>query len=76
MLKVEAVAKVWYTCTLSEKEEKKVREYAEENNVSLDEAIRYLFENDYLDVYEGSFIESDCSTEEAYLSEFNNEGEN
>lgn len=75
MIKVEAKALVTYTCTLTEEDEQKVREYVDENNATLDEAIKELWENGEIDVYAGSQTESDCSTEEVGISPFNNNEE-
>jgi len=68
---VEAKAMVTYTCTLTDEDEAKVRQYADKNDVSLDRAIKKLWENDELDIYANDPTESDCSTEEVGYSEFN-----
>ena len=71
MLKVKAVCTVVYTCTLTDEDEKIVREYVKENDLDLDSAIKYLCDNDEIDVYAGHQIESDSCTEKVGLSEFN-----
>ena len=72
MLKVETKALVSYTCVLSDEEELKVRNYAKENNVSLDRSIKDLWEDGEIDIYNGEEVESDCETQEVGYSEFNN----
>jgi hypothetical protein len=74
MLKVEAKAMVTYTCTLTDEDEKKVRDYARDNKTSLDFAIEELWFNpdaNGIDIYAGEVTESDCNTEEVGVSEFN-----
>lgn len=73
MLKVEAIATVYYTCTLTNEDEKKVREYAEENNISLEESAEELYFNQEIDVYSGNVVESDVNTQSINKSEFNEE---
>lgn len=73
MLKVEAIATVYYTCTLTNEDEKKVREYAEENNISLEESAEELYFNQEIDVYSGNVVESDINTQSINKSEFNEE---
>ncbi len=70
-MKAEAKALVTYTCELTEEDEAKVREYAKENNVDFDTAIKELWEDDEIDIYAGSQTESDCETQEVSYSEFN-----
>ena len=72
MLLVEAKAIVTYTCTLTNADEIKVKRYAKQNDVSLDQAIKKLWENNELDIYANNPTESDCNTEEVGYSEFNN----
>lgn len=56
-------ATVWYTCELSEENSKKAIEYAEENDLTLEDAIMELYHNaDNFSIYENS-VESDFSTE-------------
>jgi len=71
MLLVEAQALVTYTCTLTDKDEKAVRAYAKKNDVSLDEAIKALWDEDKIDIYAGEQTESDCHTQEVGYSGFN-----
>ena len=71
MLLVEAKALVTYTCILTAEDEQKVRNYAEENDCSLDESIKYLWDDDEIDVWVGDQTELDSSTEEVGYSEFN-----
>ena len=61
-MKIYVEAKVWYTCTLNEEDEKKVKNYAEENEISLEEAVWDLYGNTEIELYENS-VESDFSTE-------------
>jgi effector-binding domain-containing protein len=75
MLKIEAVATVYYTCTLTDEDEKKVREYAEENNMSLGESAEELYFNDEINVYDGDVVESEVSTQSISESEFNKDEE-
>jgi hypothetical protein len=70
-MKAQAIALVTYTCELIEEDEQKVLEYAKVNKVSLDDAIKCLWENNEIDVYAGSQTESDCQTQEVSYSEFN-----
>ena len=78
MLKVEAVAKVTYTCELSDEDEKKVVKYIKDNpdefefitnEKSILAAVEFLYNNGELDLYNDS-VESDFSTEEINWSEF------
>ena len=71
MLKVTAMANVYYTCFLSEEDENKVRNYSKENNISLDESTKELWDNFDIDIYAGEVIESECDTQEVSCSEFN-----
>ncbi|NCI19749.1 hypothetical protein EJM73_08935 [Clostridium botulinum] len=66
-MKVEAKALVTYTCYLTEEDEEKVQSYAKEQNISLDEAIEYLWENEDINIYAGDQTESDCWTQEVTL---------
>lgn len=75
MLKVEAIATVHYTCTLTKEDENKVREYAKENDMSLGESAEALYFNDEINVYDGDVTESECSTQSIQESEFNCEDE-
>ena len=62
MLTVEVTAMVQYTCKLSEYESEKVKEYAEENECELAEAVHALYNLGEIDLYHHS-TESDFSTE-------------
>lgn len=63
MLKISTVAKIWYTCILEGEDEQKILDYAQENDVSLEEAVSYLYGEGEIELYERS-VESDISTEE------------
>ena len=54
-------ATVLYACRLSAKDEQKVREYAEENNVTLEEAAEALYDDLAINLY-GDSWESDFHT--------------
>ena len=78
MLKVEAVATTWFTCTLTDEEEKKVVDYIKENpdefeymdkKDAIAKAVEILYENDEINLYD-STTESDFSTDEIKWSEF------
>jgi len=78
MFKVEAVATVYYTCTLSEEDGKKVLDYIKENpeefefipdEEKITKAAEMLYAEDEIDLYQSS-DESDFSTEEIRWSEF------
>jgi hypothetical protein len=73
MLNVEIHAVVKYTSELSEEDEKKVRNYSEENNCSLDKAIKELYEKNEIEVYSGREVVSEHNTQEVSYSEFNDE---
>ena len=73
MLNVEIEVIVKYTSELSEEDEKKVRDYAEENNCSLDKAIKELFESRDIEVYTGNEVVSEYNTQEVSYSDFNDE---
>ena len=62
-MRVEVEAKVLYTCFLSQEDENKVRQYAEENECELEQAIWDLYWKCEIDLYHNS-TESDFSTEE------------
>ena len=78
MLKVEAVTTTWFTCTLTDKEEKKVVDYIKENpdefefmdkKDAIAKAVEILYENDEIKLYDNA-TESDFSTDEIKWSEF------
>ena len=63
MIEVETTALVDYHCTLTDEDERKVREYAEEHCVSIPEAVHSLFWANEISVYDIS-VESDFNTQE------------
>ena len=78
MMKIEAVATVYYTCTLSDEEEEKVVNYIKNNpeefefmddKKAIAEAVAILWGNEEIDLYEES-TESDFYTNEIKWSEF------
>lgn len=64
MIKLTAVALVDYVCVLTEQDEKKVLDYANENNMTIKKAIKILWEEFEIDIYAGDVTDSDCSTQE------------
>ena len=62
MFTVEVTATVQYTCTLSEDDSEKVKEYAEENNCEWTEAVFALYNSGEINLYNKS-TESDFSTD-------------
>ena len=54
-------ATVQYACRLTEEEEQRVREYAEQNEATLEEAVEALYNNSEINLYADS-CESDFST--------------
>lgn len=77
-MKVEAVATVYYTCTLSDEDTRKVVDYIKDNpqkfkymsdKERIIKAVEKLHEEDELNIYEDS-VESDFATEEIRWSEF------
>ena len=78
MLKIEAIARVCYTCELSDEDEKMVIKYIKDNpdefkymtdKESILAAVDILYNDSKLDLYNDS-VESDFSTEEINWSEF------
>lgn len=78
MMKIEAVATVYYTCTLSDEEEQLVVKYIKENpeifefmdkKKAIAKAVEMLYEEYEIDLYEES-TESDFCTDEVNWSEF------
>jgi sulfur relay (sulfurtransferase) DsrC/TusE family protein len=78
MFKIEVVARIYYTCNLSNEDEKKVINYIKENYEEFKfmsekdkilKAVEELYSNNKIDVYKNS-TESDMSTEEFNWSEF------
>lgn len=77
-MKVEAVATVYYTCSLSDEDSKKVLDYIKDNPEEFEymsdkekivKAAEMLYEEDEIDLYQFS-DESDFMTEEIKWSEF------
>ena len=62
-MRVEVEAKVLYTCFLSQEDENKVKQYAEENNCEFEQAVWELYWKSEISLYYNS-TESDFSTEE------------
>lgn len=58
---VEAV--VTYTCFLDEEDSARVKEIAEEYDLELEEAVRWLYNSNELNLYRNS-VESDFATDE------------
>ena len=56
-------ATVQYACRLSAEDEQKVRDYAEENDATLEEAVDALYSDNAINLYTDSW-ESDFSTNE------------
>ena len=54
-------ATVRYACRLSAEDEQKVRKYAEENNITLEEAVEALYSDCIINLYADSW-ESDFNT--------------
>lgn len=78
MFKIEAVATVYYTCSLSDEDSKKVLDYIKENPEEFEfmsekgkilKAVEKLYQDSEVNVYDDS-VESDFSTEEFRWSEF------
>lgn len=78
MFKVEAVATVYYTCSLSDDDGQKVLDYIKENPEEFEfmsdkkkilKAVEILSNNCDIELYDDS-VESDFSTEELRWSEF------
>lgn len=78
MLKVEVVGTIYYTCELSDEDEKKVVNYIKDNpedfefmneKESITAAVHILYNNSEIELYDNA-IESDYSTEEIKWSEF------
>lgn len=78
MFKIEAVATVYYTCSLSDEDSQKVIDYIKENPQEFEfmtdkekilKAVQELYEEDEISPYDSS-DESDFLTEEFRWSEF------
>jgi selenophosphate synthetase-related protein len=61
-IEVETTATVTYVCNLSEEDTKKVCDYANEQGLTLREAVAELYADGKIDLYDNS-TESDFSTE-------------
>lgn len=71
MIKLSAKAEVEYCCVLTDEDEQKVLQYAEENAVSVDEAVQILWKYDSgINIYAGEVTDSDCNTNEIFDVEF------
>ena len=62
MMNVTVTATVQYTCYLSNAKACRVKEYAEQNDCTLEEAVWALYIDDMLDLYD-DYTESDFHTE-------------
>lgn len=62
MITVETTASVSYTCELTAEDEKKVKAFAEENDVEFAVAVWELYSVGEINLYKNS-VESDFSTE-------------
>lgn len=78
MFKIEAVATVYYTCSLSDEDGQEVLNYVKENPEEFEfmsekdkilKAVEKLYQDSEVNVYDDS-VESDFSTEEFRWSEF------
>lgn len=63
MLKVMVVAKVWYSCDIEGEEAEKVKKFAEDNNMKLEDAVWECYSKGDLELYKNS-NESDFNTQE------------
>ena len=61
MIQLMVSAKVWYACTLTEKDEKAVRDYAEKNGTDLTDSVKELYAKNEIEIYQDS-EESDFTT--------------
>ena len=61
---VTVTAEVQYICTLSHEDSETVKEFLEENpDFSEEEAVKYLYDNNEIGLYDYESTESDFSTE-------------
>lgn len=60
MINFNAVAKLTYSVTLTKNDEAKVRMYSDEQSVSLDVAIKELWNKGKIDIYDGTITEEKC----------------
>ena len=65
MIKLQTEALVNYCCYLSEEDEQKVREFAEENDVGLTYSIEELWMRNEIEIYRNA-TECDFSTEKIF----------
>ena len=68
MIRVETTAEVITTCILTDEDEEKVKTFMEENDCDLEDAVKELFWNNELNIYDQS-TESDFHTESIDLVE-------
>lgn len=68
MIKVETTAEVITTCYLTIKDEEKVKAFMKKNQCDLEDAVKELFWNNEINIYNNS-TESDFNTESIDLVE-------
>lgn len=68
MIRVETTAEVITTCILTDEDEEKVKTFMEKNQCDLEDAVKELFWNNELNIYDQS-TESDFHTESIDLVE-------
>ena len=66
MITIGTTATVEYTCWLTEEDEQRVRFYAEENEMDIEEAVQELYDKGEIQIYQDS-TESDFTTEKIEL---------
>ena len=65
MLNITMKGTIWYNCTIENGEqEKMIKEYAEENYITLEQAVMELYSDNKLDELYVGATESEFSTEE------------
>lgn len=74
MIEVETTALVDYHCTLTDEDERRVREYAEALCITIPEAVQELFWANEINVYDIS-DESDFHTQEISAIDWSEEDE-
>ena len=62
MLNVTMVAKVWYNCVLDDEDEMLVKQFAEDNDMRLEDAVWQLYTEGKINNLYGNSSESDFST--------------
>lgn len=62
MIEIRTTATVEYVCWLTEEDEQRVRFYAEESEIDIDEAVQELYNKGEIQIYQDS-TESDFTTE-------------